>query len=79
MQTYRGRIPDPEDVPMLCHSQNKEFCCLIHRKQNDSEKLADLVQEKGEKGGVSAYFKAYVDQTAQQLVIVPVLLPGLDW
>ena len=64
---------------MLCHSQNKDFNGLINRQQNDSEKLANLVREKGQMGGLKAYFKAYVDRTAQQLVIVPAVLSGLDW
>lgn len=78
LQTYGG-LPNPESVPLLCHSQNKAFNGLINRQQNDSEKLANLVGEKGEMGGLKAYFKAYVDQTAQQLVIVPAVLSGLDW
>ena len=71
-----------QTAPMLCCSQNRDFCCFINRQQHDSEKLASLIIEnfKGPVGGRhTAYFKAYVDQTAQQLVVVPALLSRQGW
>ena len=78
MQAY-GEGSSPQTAPMLCHNQNRSFCCFINRQQHDSEKLASLIITKGVMGGRKAYFKAYVDQTVQQLVIVPAMLPGQDW
>ncbi len=78
MQAY-GEGRNPQTAPMLCHNQNRNFCCFIDRQQHDSEKLASLMIEKGVMGGRKAYFKAYVDQTVQQLVVVPAMLPGQDW
>lgn len=65
--------------PILCYDEDRQFCCYILRKQNDSEKLARLIQEKGFVGGGKAYFKAYIDQTTNYLVVVPTLLPAQPW
>ena len=77
MQAYGEDTP--QTAPMLCQNQNRNFCCFIDRQQHDSEKLASLITEKGVMGGRKAYFKAYVDQTVQQLVVVPAMLPRQDW
>ncbi len=77
MQAYGEDTP--QTAPMLCQNQNRNFCCFIDRQQHDSEKLPSLITEKGVMGGRKAYFKAYVDQTVQQLVVVPAMLPGQDW
>ncbi len=77
MQAYGEDTP--QTAPMLCQNQDRNFCCFIDRQQHDSEKLASLITEKGAMGGRKGYFKAYVDQTAQQLVVVPAMLPGQDW
>lgn len=69
----------PTCHPMLCYSEDQDFCCYIPREQQDSELVAKLIQDKGAAGGCKAYFKAYVDQSTQQLVIVPTVLPAQVW
>lgn len=64
---------------MMCYNQKRDFCCYIPRNQNDSEQLAKLIQESGLSGGLKAYFKAYVEQSTKQLVVVPKMLPAQAW
>ena len=63
----------------MCYNQKRDFLCWIPRQQNDSEELALLIKGSGLSGGLKAYFKAYVDQTTQQLVVVPTMLPAQPW
>ena len=64
---------------LMCYNQKRDFVCWIPRGQNDSEKLADIISQRGLAGGLKAYFKAYVDKTTKQLVVVPSMLPAQPW
>ena len=77
-QTKRS-LPKPGVADLMCYNQKRDFLCWIPRQQNDSEELALLIKGSGLSGGLKAYFKAYVDQTTQQLVVVPTMLPAQPW
>ncbi len=63
----------------MCYNQKRDFQCWIPRNQNDSEQLAQLIRASGLSGGLKAYFKAFVDQTTKQLVVLPRMLPAQPW
>lgn len=78
-EAVKRTLPLPGLLDMMCYNQKRDFQCWIPRKQNDSEELAKLIRSSGLAGGLKAYFKAFVDQTAQQLVVVPTMLPAQPW
>lgn len=65
--------------PMFGCNENKDLCCWILHQQNDSEKIADSTEEEGVAGSSKTYFKAFVDQTTKQLVVLPTMLPMQLW
>ena len=73
-----GHVPSKE-AALCCYNQSRDFCCWIARHQNDSEKLAKLIVDKGLSDGTKAYFKAFVDQSSKQLVVLPAMLPAQAW
>ena len=79
MQELERQFQPSRIGPMFCYNESKDFCCWIGRQQNDSEKLVDLISEKGVAGGAKAYFKAFVNQTTKQLVVLPTMLPVQVW
>lgn len=64
---------------MMCYNEKRDFMCWIPRKQDDSEKLADIISQRALAGGLKAYFKAYVDKATKQLIVVPNMLPAQPW
>ena len=76
VEQVKHSLPPPEVMDMMCYNQKRDFLCWIPRKQNDSEKLAQLIRAGGQSGGLKAYFKAFVDQSTKQLVVVPTMLPA---
>lgn len=78
-EAVKHSLPLPGLLDMMCYNQKRDFQCWIPRKQNDSEELAKLIRSSGLAGGLKAYFKAFVDQTTQQLVVVPTMLPAQPW
>ena len=69
----------PGVLDLMCYNQKRDFQCWIPRNQNDSEQLAQLIRVSGLSGGLKAYFKAFVDQTTKQLVVLPTMLPAQPW
>ncbi len=78
VQGTEGQHSSKSD-PLLCRNEDRDLLCYIARHQHDSEKLAQLIVQKGLSNGAKAYFKAYMDQPTQQLVILPTLLPEQPW
>ena len=72
-------MPEQTVNDLMCYNQKRDFQCWIPRQQNDSEKLARLIKTSGLAGGLKAYFKAYVDQSTKQLVVLPMMLPAQPW
>ena len=72
-------MPEQTVNDLMCYNQKRDFQCWIPRQQNDSEKLARLIKTSGLAGGLKAYFKAYVDETTKQLVVLPMMLPAQLW
>ena len=79
MEQVKRSLPLPGVLDLMCYNQKQDFQCWIPRKQNDSEKLADLIRASGLSEGLKAYFKAFVDQTTKQLVVLPTMLPAQPW
>lgn len=79
VETLKKTLPLPGLLDLMCYNQKRDFQCWIPRQQNDSEELATLIRTSGLAGGLKAYFKAFVDQTTQQLVVVPTMLPAQPW
>ena len=78
-EAVKRTLPAPGLLDMMCYNQKRDFQCWIPRKQNDSEELAKLIRSSGLAGGLKAYFKAFIDQATQQLVVVPTMLPAQPW
>ena len=70
-----------KEAALCCYNESRDFCCWVARHQHDSEKLAKLITQKGLSNGTDgkAYFKASVDQTSKQLVVLPAMLPAQAW
>ena len=79
VEAVKRTLPKPGLLDMMCYNQKRDFQCWIPRQQHDSEELAKLIRSSGLAGGLKAYFKAFVDQTTQQLVVVPTMLPAQPW
>ncbi|KAL0052246.1 hypothetical protein WJX82_010627 [Trebouxia sp. C0006] len=77
-QTKRS-LSMPGVLDLMCYDQKRDFQCWIPRNQHDSEQLAQLIRASGLSGGLKAYFKAFVDQTTKQLVVLPTMLPAQPW
>ena len=79
VEAVKRVLPKPGLNEMMCYNQKRDFQCWIPRQQHDSEELAKLIRSSGLAGGLKAYFKAFVDQATQQLVVVPTMLPAQPW
>lgn len=79
VEAVKRTLPPPGLLDMMCYNQKRDFQCWIPRNKDDSEKLADLIRSSGLAGGLKAYFKAFVDQNDQKLVVVPTMLPAQPW
>ena len=73
-----GHVPSKQ-AALCCYNQSRDFCCWTARHQIDSEKLATSFVYQGLSDGTKAYFKAFVDQSTKQLVVLPAMLPAQAW
>lgn len=76
MKEVKNSHESSKEAALCCHNENTDFCCWIARHQNDSEKLAELIMDKGLPDGTRAYLKACVDQSSTQLVVSSAMLPA---
>ena len=74
----KAHVPS-EKASLCCYNEGRDFCCWIARQQHDSEKLANLVINEGQSDVGKAYFKAFVDHTSNQLVVLSAMLPAQAW